>query len=89
MLPSSSPTLKAGFQQLVVLHHTARPGLGAFHDRIEALTRHDLLLDLFEDTHGDAEEDLAASLRGLQSFKKWWVFTSQNLGGLKIDVGLS
>jgi hypothetical protein len=53
------------------------------------LTRHDLLLDLFEDTHGDAEEDLAASLRGLQSFKKWWVFTSQNLGGLKIDVGLS
>ena len=59
MLPS--PALKAGFQQLVVLHHTARPSLGVFHDRIEALTRYDLLLDLFEDAHGDAEEDLAAS----------------------------
>ena len=83
MLPSSSPTLKAGFQQLVVLHHTARPGLGAFHDRIEALTRHDLLLDLFEDAHGDAEEDLAASLRGLQSFKKMMGFHQPEFGRVK------
>lgn len=60
--PLARGALEAGLQQLIVLHHAPGPSLRSFHQHIEALTGHHLLLDLLEDAHGNTENHLPPEL---------------------------